>query len=294
MGCRVMRTAQPSAASVGVGVETQLVIVGSFGVRRGDQVMPNQDVGSRKARTLLALLAVEPHRLAGVETIAEALWVAPPRRAAQDIATLVSRLRAVLGRHAVAGGRNGYRLGEGIPVDLYDAVGDVDTATRLLRAGDDPAALRAAHSALRLLQPGGVLDDLPEVEWAEPARILHSASLRRARHMVAEAALRTANAELAQQAAAAALHADPFDEAACRLAMRAHVAAAEPARAVAEFQRLRVKLAEELGVDPAAETQQLHVALLRGAATPSEPAVAPKQRRSPSTARPHWWRRSPT
>ncbi len=227
---------------------------------------------------MLALLAVKPYRLAGVEPIAEALWDVPPRRAAQDIATLVSRLRAVLGRPAVTGGRGGYRLGEGVRVDLYDAVNQVETAARLLRVGDDPSALTAAEHALQVLDLGGVLDDMPRAEWAEPARLLHVASLRRARHTVAEAALRTANVERAQQVAASALHTDPFDETACRFVMRAHAAAAEPARGAVEYELLRARLADELGVDPAAETRELHIALLRGtavgAARPSASAWA--------------------
>jgi DNA-binding SARP family transcriptional activator len=263
---------------IGHPPEVQVTIVGPFGVRRHGQVMPSQNIGSRKARMLLALLAVDPQRLTGVEAIAEALWAAAPRRAAQDIATLVSRLRAALGWHTVAGGRAGYRLGEAVQVDLHDAVGHVNTAVRQLRTGEHPTALRAASGALHLLHPGGVLDDMPTAEWAEPARLLHAASLRQARHILAEAALRAANAELARQAATAALHSDPFDEAACRLVMRAHDAAGEPARAAAEFQRLRVRLAEELGVDPAAETRDLHVALLRGEAAPPAASAVPKQR----------------
>jgi DNA-binding SARP family transcriptional activator len=242
-----------------------LTIVGAFGVRRGDHTAPGNDVGSRKARILLALLAVEPHRLTGIDPIAEALWTEPPRRPVQDVATIVSRLRAVLGRECVTGGRIGYRLGEGVRVDLYDAVDHLETAVRLLRAGDDPPALAAAVRAMLVLQSGGVLDDMPAADWAEPARQVHTISLRRVRHIAAEAALRTADVDLAQRVATAARRADPFDEAACRLAMRAHVAAAEPARAVPEYEALRVSLAEDLGVDPAAETRALRVALLGGA-----------------------------
>jgi DNA-binding SARP family transcriptional activator len=109
-------------------------------VRRGNHTEPERSVGSRKARMLLALLAVEPHRLTG----ADALWTVPPRRPAQDVATIVSRLRTALGRPTVAGGRTGYRLGEGVRVDLYDAVCHVETALQLLRAGDGPPALATA------------------------------------------------------------------------------------------------------------------------------------------------------
>lgn len=250
----------------------QLTIVGTFGVRRGDHE-PGPGFGGRKARILLALLAVDPHRLTGVDRITEALWTEPPRRPVQDVAVIVSRLRAVLGRTTVAGGRTGYRLGEGVRVDLYDAVGHVEAAARLLRAGDDPSALATAEQALLLLQSGDVLDDMPAADWAEQARQMHTVALRRARHLAATAALRTADVDLAQRVASAARRADPFDEEACRLAMRAYVAAAEPARAALEYEALRVTLADELGVEPSAETWALRAALRGGAEAGPAPAV---------------------
>ena len=64
--------------------------------------------------------------------------------------------------------------------------------------------------------------------------------------------------------------ADPYDEAALRTLMRAHVAAGRPASALAEFARIRELLGEELGVEPAPETRALHEALLR-----EEPAGPP-------------------
>ncbi|MFD1545765.1 ATP-binding protein, partial [Nonomuraea guangzhouensis] len=60
-----------------------------------------------------------------------------------------------------------------------------------------------------------------------------------------------------------AVAADPFDEAAQRLLMRAHGAAGEPARALLAYERLRDILAAELGTDPAAETRAVHLAILR-------------------------------
>lgn len=57
--------------------------------------------------------------------------------------------------------------------------------------------------------------------------------------------------------------ADPLDEAACRILMRARQRAGEPSAALAAYERLRTLLADELGVDPAPETRGVHVAILR-------------------------------
>ncbi|HTS15162.1 MAG TPA: AAA family ATPase, partial [Candidatus Sulfotelmatobacter sp.] len=58
--------------------------------------------------------------------------------------------------------------------------------------------------------------------------------------------------------------ADPYDEAALRALMRADAMAGQPGSALALYASLRERLADELGVDPAAETEQLHTAILRG------------------------------
>jgi DNA-binding SARP family transcriptional activator len=45
----------------------------------------------------------------------------PPQRPADNVATLVSRLRSALGPDAIVGGRAGYRLGERLRIDLHEA-----------------------------------------------------------------------------------------------------------------------------------------------------------------------------
>jgi DNA-binding SARP family transcriptional activator len=78
--------------------------------------------------------------------------------------------------------------------------------------------------------------------------------------------------------ARAATTTDPFDEPAWRTVMRAHVIAGEPAAALTAYEQLRTTLADELGTDPAPETQSLHLAILRGdqaAPDPRGSQVAP-------------------
>ena len=88
--------------------------------------------------------------------------------------------------------------------------------------------------------------------------------LRRARLAAAQAALAAGDPDLAARHAQAAMTADALDEAAHRWYMSAAAAAAgEPARALAAYAVLRERLAEELGADPAPQTQQLHLAILR-------------------------------
>lgn len=244
----------------GVTVDELTVrVIGALAARTSHRLLCGVELGSRKARTLLAVLAVCPeHTTAG--RIAAALWAdGSPRDPPANIATLVSRLRATLGPSAVVKDGAGYRLGEHVRVDLQDAANLVAQAESLAGA----AALAAAQRATRVLASGEVLADEPDAPWAEPARDWHRGLLRRARHALATEALRAGNLRTAQAAAEAATATDPFDEKAHRLLMRAHHSAGEPANAVLAYERLRTTLATELGIDPAPRTRDLHLAILR-------------------------------
>src|SRR5215475_12863636 len=96
-----------------------LCLAGEFTVRRDGSELPASAVGSRKARQLLKLLAVHRGSRVNVDRICSVLWGdAAPQRPAENVATLVSRLRGLLGADVVAGDRGGYRLGDAVVVDL--------------------------------------------------------------------------------------------------------------------------------------------------------------------------------
>ena len=256
------RSVPAQAASI---AHVELRLAGTFGVVRDGTELADHEIGSRKSRTLLKLLAVERPALVPVDRIIDVLWPAtPPAAAAQNVASLVSRLRRVLGAEVIPGGRHGYRLAAGsrVSVDLDAAAWYCDQAERKL-ASAAAVALGAAERAAGLLSAGTALADEPYSSWAEPARGELRGLLRRARLAAAQAALAAGDPDLAARYAQAAMTADALDEAAHRWYMSAAVAAGEPARALAVYALLRERLAEELGADPAPRTQQLHLAILR-------------------------------
>ena len=257
------------------GGEIFVRVIGRLEVRRIDQRLIKSDIGSRKARLLLALLALEHGSLVRQDRIVDIVWGAEllPRDPAHNIATMVSRIRRTLGGDSVVGDRAGYRLGATVRVDLGDAAALV-AKTEVVWADREPHdVFTVARRALRMLSRGGVLDDEPHELWAEPARVRHRDLLRRARHSVARSALQLDDSATALEAAGSALAADPLDEIACRLLMRAYDASGEPVRALHTFHRLRARLADELGLDPAAATRELHVAILRGQTSPDRDGV---------------------
>jgi DNA-binding SARP family transcriptional activator len=246
--------------------ELRLSIVGLVVVWRAGRRCTGGQVGSRKARALLGLLAVERGRVVSLDRIVDALWGSePPRHPAANVATMVSRLRATFGAHVVVGDRSGYRLGDAISVDLDQAAGLVTLAEARL-IGAPRSAQLAARRAVDLLAHANVVAEEPNATWAERARVAQTELLRRALHAIADAALRVGDSMLAQSAAREALHVDPVDEAAGRALMRAYVAAGEPVRALVAYEKLRERLVAEFGVDPSITTRELHVAILRGVA----------------------------
>jgi DNA-binding SARP family transcriptional activator len=253
-------------------------------VRDGTE-LSDGEVGSRKSRTLLKLLAVERPGLVSVDRIVDVLWAQEaPAGAEQNVATLVSRLRAVLGPDVILGGRQGYRLADGpaISVDLDEAARLCDQAERKLPAAA-AVALAAAERAVELLSAGTALADEQYAAWADPARAQVRALSRRARLAAAEAALAAGDAAAAMRHAEEATAADRLDEAAYRWYMSASAAAGEPARALAAYARLQERLGEELGVDPAPQTRELHLAILReqDGGRPDHRGAAPAARRGP-------------
>jgi DNA-binding SARP family transcriptional activator len=228
--------------------------------------MPDREVGSRKGRTLLKLLLVHRDHLVSPERIAEVLWgEEPPAKWDRDVATLVSRLRAVFGPDAIAGGVNGYRF---VRADRF--VIDLDQAERLageadlrLKAGEPSLAQAAAGRALALLRAGPLLEDEPYWDWAEEARLAVSGLLRRVRRSAWRAALDLSQPEAAIRVAEEAITDDPLDEDAYRASMLAHHRSGRAPQALAVYERLRNVLADQLGTDPGQETRALHTAILR-------------------------------
>ena len=105
---------RPGPAGPGSVAYLELRLAGAFRVVRDGDELADGEIGSRKSRTLLKLLAVERPALVPVDRIVAILWPDdPPAAPEQNVATLVSRLRAALGADLIQGGRAGYRLASG-------------------------------------------------------------------------------------------------------------------------------------------------------------------------------------
>jgi DNA-binding SARP family transcriptional activator len=212
------------------------------------------------------LLAVHRGRDVGVDRIVEALWDDElPRRPERNVATLVSRLRGVLGSEVITGGPAFYRLGvpPAVLVDVDIAANLAAEATTRLAVGEAAVAAGAAARALEVVGPGPLLVGESDAEWVREARAGVERLVRDARLTAAAALLLMDDPAAAARVSADAVAADRLDEAAHRLLMTSYSTMGEPSKALAVYERLRSALATDLGVDPAPETRAVHVAVLR-------------------------------
>lgn len=217
-----------------------------------------KDLGSRKARTLLKLLALARGAPVSPDRVVDVLWGdQAPARPVDQIGVLVSRLRPAIGADRITRTDAGWALA----VDWLDVTELESRVNEASRTGSPTMALAAARAALTLVR-GELLADEIDPGWAEAERAAVGRTIARAHLLAAEAALAAGHPADAAADAELVLDRDPYDESALRALMRAHASAGRPASALAAYARVRERLGEDLGVDPTRETEDLHSAIL--------------------------------
>ena len=227
-------------------------------------------LGRRQQRTLLKILALHHGRPVSVGHLTECLWGdAAPARASEQISVLASRLRAVLGAERIERTDAGYKL----TLDWLDldALGDYVAEAEHRLAQDALVAARTAAAAGVALVRGRLLADEPDPWWAAPESAVAEQWLRRLHHALLHASSLSGDFIEAEHQARALLGPDPFDEVAVRALMTALARTGRSASALSAYAQFRTLLAEELGVSPEEDTEELHGAILRGTLVAEDP-----------------------
>ena len=237
--------------------EVRVRVLGGFDILGIDHAV----LGSRKARAVLKVLALARGSPVTIDRLAECVWpTSPPARPAEQVRVLVSRLRGVLGADRLPRTDAGYALlMDWLDLDALAQL--VDDAGRRMVNGSPQLARVAAEAGLALVR-GPLLPDEPDTPWAEAERAQAERLAACARQLAAEAALAGGDLAGAVLLAEGGLDHDPYDEAVLRTLMAAFAGTGRPASALAAYARMRTRLAEDLGVDPATETEALHTAIL--------------------------------
>jgi DNA-binding SARP family transcriptional activator len=236
--------------------------------RDGEKV----ELGRPAQRAVLGLLALAPGQPLSRAELVDALWRdAPPAQAVNVIQTHLKHLRRLLepDRARYAASRVLPVVGDGYALQLPDEAVDlarfrrlVASATRALDSGGQGEAASLLGQALRLWSASPLVD-VPLL--AEHPKAVALAAERRAallhygESMIASGAARDVLATLEELATA-----QPFDEAAQALLIRALHATGRRQQALACFTAVRRRLADELGIDPGPELAAAHAAALCG------------------------------
>jgi DNA-binding SARP family transcriptional activator/class 3 adenylate cyclase len=236
------------------------LLLGPLEVR--DETAPVK-LGGRKARALLARLALDADRTVPAERLIEDLWGEdPPETAAKMVQIHVSQLRKVLPSGVVVTRPGGYAFDvdpESIDLVRFERLRDVGRGA--LAAGDAGKAGRLLGEALALWR-GEAL-----AEFSEPFAVLEAARLAQLRLDCVEDRI---DAELAlghHAAVTTELEAlvarEPFRERARAQLMLGLYRSGRHADALATLQDLRRTLDEELGLVPSATLGALEQRILR-------------------------------
>jgi predicted ATPase/DNA-binding SARP family transcriptional activator len=253
----------PAVAGLRIG------ILGPLLVERDDRRV---EVAGGRLKALLARLAIDVGRPVSATSLADAIWDGElPADELHALQSLVSRLRRTLGGgELIEQSAGGYRLvlaAEGVDASRF--AGLVAEGARWLREGDPERAVAALSEALALWR-GPALGDLVAVGALALAATgledLRTAA--RADRVEGEMALGRAAEMVPELEALAGEH--PLHERVAGQLIQALYAAGRQADALTAYERVRARLADELGVTPSPELAQIHLAVLQG----EQPVVA--------------------
>jgi DNA-binding SARP family transcriptional activator len=218
----------------------------------------------RQGRLLFCFLVVNRSRLVPRDELIDALWpTGGPGDPDTALSALLSRLRKVLGGTQLDG-RGTVRL----TLD-DDAIVDVETADEAIHRAESAvaqqqwgrawtASLSALFTARRGFLPG------EDAIWIDQVRRhldeLHVRSLEA--YAAAALGLRGTELAAARDAGRKLVELAPLRESGHRLLMQALAAEGNTAEALRAYETLRRLLADELGIDPSAETRRLYESLL--------------------------------
>lgn len=227
------------------------------------------DLGPRKQRLLLAVLSLEINRFVTVDRLVDLTWPAgPPRTARKAIQVSVSRLRAAF----VASGGGGLvelateRCGYVLRADpgLVDAHRFRSLVTQARVADREVDRLDRLEAALLLWQ-GPPLVDVADAEVAGSLTRGLVESWLVATEELCESRLRLGHHDAVVGDLVDLVERYPDRQRLVGALMVAHYRSGRAVDALAAYRRLRVHLAEALGLDPEPRLKALESAILRGA-----------------------------
>ncbi|WP_018240168.1 BTAD domain-containing putative transcriptional regulator [Ensifer sp. BR816] len=230
--------------------ELSFTLLGGFAVRStGGQTL---NLPTAKVRLLAAYLAVTPGQFQGRSKLCALFW--EDRSSDQARASLrnaLAAIRTVLGDHVLIASR------EAVMFDPAYVSTDVYELEALAKGDAGVAGVETAQRLSAAFLEGSTISGEELSEWIEfertRCRNLSETLLGRAAEQLAATGEEAAAVALAQQLVSL----DPYREKSHRLLMRLYAQQGERSLAIAQFQKCRQLLADELGTEPSPQTVAL-------------------------------------
>ncbi|MCE7001477.1 AAA family ATPase [Kibdelosporangium philippinense] len=261
-------------------------LTGLITIERDDA--PPRHLSSAQAQVAFARLTLERSGGTSRDQLADTVWPEGlPDTWASALRSVVSRVRGfVVGGDIEAsppiiaqGGRYLLKLPAEARVDLEEAETEATQASEAFGRGEYDDAERLAAAAVTTLERPFLPDH--EGEWVTGVRERTVELLVSALETASLAASARHDDRNALRFADEAVRRAPLRESAHRCRMTAHVAAGNRAEALKSYHELRRMLAEELGIDPAPETQVAYAELL---GSPVVTSTRTRKPQAPSSA----------
>jgi predicted ATPase/DNA-binding SARP family transcriptional activator len=230
-------------------------------------------LGGPRQRAVLAILLLHAGEVVSRDRLIEDLWEErPPATAAKTLQVYISNLRKVLGRGVLLTRGGGYVLQiEPAQVDAERFRALVTEGRRALQRGDAPEAAATLRDALGLWR-GQPLADFAYEPFAQGELARLEESRRAAVEDRIEADLMLGDHAALVAELEALVHTYPLRERLRAQLMLALYRAGRQADALAVYQRGRVLLVEELGLEPDPVLKTLQTQILEHAGSLAAPA----------------------
>ncbi|MEU5312230.1 BTAD domain-containing putative transcriptional regulator [Streptomyces sp. NPDC021562] len=262
------------------GGAIQFSVLGPVRVWRGGSELL---LGPKQQRLILAVLLARAGRPVSMHEFIELLWDGdPPSSATNAVHRYVGALRRLLepdlparspGRW-LARQAGGYLLRvDADRLDLLNFRALVDQARQADAAGDPAGSVGLFTTALGLWQ-GRCAADLEPVSGSHPAFLMLEHEYVSVVCEAADTALRCRRAEAVLLPLRQAAERNPLDEALLARLLLVLASDGKQAEALAMYEEIRLRLQEELSVDPGAELRAAHERILRQRVDTVTPAEA--------------------
>ena len=238
--------------------ELRIYCIGAVEIWIGDTPVPREMWRTSRSLHILARLALAPRHSAVQDSLLEEFWPGTaPQRSKRNLSQALTDLRRALrdSNFEKAGAtverkHDSVLLNPELEIwldkDAFDQA--VDKAEQAEKAGDLREAISRYREAVLLVR-GEFMEDC-YLEWCEPHRRDFERQYIRCLESLAHCCAEVGMNPEVEEVAAKLLAKDPCHQVAHRLLMESYVNQKRPEQAIRHFERARVTLLNELGIEP--------------------------------------------